>query len=242
MERGKRELLLLLDAGNSLTGDRDPAQKTLGQSSVTAMNMMGYDAMALGPRDLALGLQELRQRIVEAEFTVLSANAVVSATGELVASPYILRQVDDHKIAIIGLSGGRGTQEIVVRDPLDTTQAVAAEAATQADIVILLSHAGTPTDQQIAEAVPGIDLIISGGEFQLTTPWQDDTTGTLILHADASSPGHAGRRLGIARLIFDVEGQLVSQRWQRLDLRPEIASDPTMTSWVQTQKRQQGND
>ena len=230
--------MLLLDAGDSLMGDRDPAQKTLGLTSVAAMNLMGYDAMALGPQDLALGLQALRQRIIEAEFAMLSANAVVSATGELVATPYILRQRDDHTIALIGLSGGHGSQEIVVRDALETARAVVAEAATQADVIILLSHAGTPTDQQIAEAIPGVDLIISGGKFQLTTPWQSDSTGTLILHADASSPGHAGRRLGIARLLFDAEGQLVNQHWQRLDLRPEIASDPNVTSWVQSQTRQ----
>lgn len=227
--------MLLLDAGDSLMGDRDPARITLGQTSVTAMNMMGYDAMTLGPKDLALDLQALHRWIVQAEFAVLSANAVVSATGEFVATPYILQQTNDHTIALIGLSGGRGTKEILVRDPLDTARAVVAEAATQADVIILLSHAGTPTDQQIAEAVPGVDLIISGGEFRLTTPWQSDITGTLILHADASSPGHAGRRLGIAQLLFDAEGQLASQHWQRLDLRPEIASDPIMTGWVQEQ-------
>jgi 2',3'-cyclic-nucleotide 2'-phosphodiesterase (5'-nucleotidase family) len=229
--------VLLVDAGDSLSGDRDPALATLGRTSVTAMNMMGYDAMALGPKDLSLGLHVLRQRIDEAEFAMLSANAVVSATGELVAVPYILQQREDHTIALIGLSGGSGTQEIVVRDPLDTVQAVISEAATQSDIIILLSHAGTPTDQKIAEAVPDIDLIISGGKFRLATPWQSDTTGTLILHADASSPGHAGRRLGIATLLFDAEGRLANQHWKRLDLRPEIASDPDMTSWIQLQRR-----
>jgi 2',3'-cyclic-nucleotide 2'-phosphodiesterase (5'-nucleotidase family) len=225
----------VLDAGDSLTGDQPPAQSTLGRTSVTAMNMMGYDAMALGGQDMSLGLPVLRQRIAEAEFTVLSANAVVSPTGELVATPYLLRQFDGHTVAIVGLSGDSGTRDIAVRDPLETTRETVAQLSAQADVIILLSHAGPLTDQQIAEAVPGIDIIIGGGTFADDSPWRSEETGTLLLHADAASPGHAGRRVGIARLTFDQTGQLVDQSWQRLELLPEVASDATMLNWVQEQ-------
>ncbi len=231
-ERAKGGFSLLVDAGDSLVGDRDPAKRTLGQTSVSAMNLLHYDGMALGPKDLALGLEALRKRTAEAEFAVLSANAVVSATGELVADPYVLRRLGGHSIALIGLSGEPGTQEIAVRDPLETARAMVVEVAPQADIIILLSYAGTPTDQQIAESVEGIDLIISGGPFQLQTPWQSEKTGTLVLHADQTSPGHAGRQLGMAQLSFDDEGRLVEHVWQRLALRPEIASDPSVSDWV----------
>lgn len=234
-ERKKGEPLFVLDAGNSLVGDQDPARASLGQSSVTAMNMMGYDAMALGAKDLELGLEVLRQRLAEAKFAVLSANAVASAMGELVASPYVLQQFADHTIAIVGLSGGDGSPEIAVRDPLETAQAVVAEVAGQADVIILLSNAGAPTDQQIAEALPAIDLIISGGTFDLTPPTPSEETETPIWQADVASPGHAGRRMGIARLTFDDEGELVEQEWQQLALGPDFADDPTMSEWVRTQ-------
>jgi 5'-nucleotidase len=197
------------------------------------MNMMGYDAMALGPQDLALGLEVLRRRVAEAEFAMLSANAVVSVTGELVAPAYVLRQFDSHTIAIVGLSGGNGTSEITVGDPLESAWAIVTALATKADVVVLLSNAGTFIDQKIADAVPGIDLIISGGKFLLTTPWRSAVTGTLILHADQSSSGHAGRRLGVARLTFDGEGRIAEQEWQRVTLGPEIASDPATAKWVQ---------
>ena len=83
----------MLDAGNSLTGDLDPAKRTQGASSVAIMNLMGYDAMALGAGDLSLGLDVIRQRQAEASFPFLSANAVVSGTTELVATPYITREI-----------------------------------------------------------------------------------------------------------------------------------------------------
>jgi 5'-nucleotidase/UDP-sugar diphosphatase len=234
-EREKGGALLVLDAGNSLVGDQDPALSTQGQSSVVAMNMMGYDAMTLGQKDLALGLDVLRQRIAEAEFAVLSANAVVSPTGEWVATPYVLRQVGDHQVAIIGLSGGRGTSEIAVLDPLEAVQTLVPRVAPQADAIILLSHAGALTDQQIAETVPGIGLIVSGGQLELSTPWRSEKTGTLIVHADQASKGHAGRVLGMARLTFDADGRLVQHQWQGQNLSTEIADDPGMTNWVQQQ-------
>jgi 5'-nucleotidase/UDP-sugar diphosphatase len=234
-EREQSAFLLVLDAGDSLTGDQPPAQSTLGRTSVIAMNLMGYDAMALGSQDMSLGLPALRQRIAEAEFTVLSANAVVSSTGALVAIPYLLRQFDGHTVAIVGLSGDSGTQDIAVRDPLEASRETVARLSPQADVIILLSHAGSSIDRQIAEVVPGIDIIISGGTFVNDSPWRSEETGTLLLHADSASPGHAGRRIGIARLTFEQMGQLVDQSWQRLELVPEVASDARMLKWVQEQ-------
>lgn len=244
-EREQGKPLLVLDAGNSLIGDQDPARKTLGETSVTVMNMMGYDAMGLGPTDLALGLAALRERMDKAQFAVLSANAVESATGELVAEPYLLRQFDNHTIAIVAVSGSSAkgsdtnqeseTPEITVRDPFETARTLVPQLMPQADVIVLLSTAGQDIDQQIAEGIPGVDLIIGGDAYRLTTPWRAGETGTLILHADDAYPGHAGRRVGIAHLAFDKGGQLVADRWQRLNLGPEIATDADMASWVQEQ-------
>jgi 2',3'-cyclic-nucleotide 2'-phosphodiesterase (5'-nucleotidase family) len=235
-ERALGGPVLVLDAGDSLVGDRDPAKRTQGETSVAALNLLGYDAMVLGAKDLALGLDVLRQRLAEAQFAVLSANAVAAASGELLATPYLVHPFDGHAVAIVGLSGESGTAEITLLDPLETARAVVAEVATQADVIILLSHAGALVDQQISQAVPGIDLIISGGEMQIETPWWGEQTGTLILHADVSSPGHAGRRLGIARLGFDDGGRLVAQSWEQLTLGPEVADDAAMSAWVARQR------
>ena len=233
--RQQGEFSLLLDAGDSLTGDTDPARKSQGQTSVTVMNMLGYDAMALGPQDLSLGLGVLQQRMAEAKFAVLSANAIISATGELLAKPYVIREFGGRKVAVVGLSGSGGTAEIAVRDPQKTVQTIVAQLASQADIVILLSHAGESMDQKIADAVPGIALIVSSGPFALAMPWRSEKTGTFIVHADEAAPGHAGRRIGISTLAFEPSGKVSQPNWQRIDLGPEIADDPAMTEWIQKQ-------
>ena len=227
--------MLLLDAGDSLTGDQDPARKTQGQSSVEALNRLAYDALALGPADLALGVTALRQRIGEAKFAVLSANAVISASGELIAKPYVVRAFGDYRVAIVGLSGGPGTAEIAVRDTLAAAQAIVPEALRQAHAVIVLSHAGPDLDRRIADTVAGIATIISGGASGLAGPWRSDKTGAIIYRADEASPGHAGRQLGVARLTLDPQGRLSSQTWQRVSLGAEVADEPALAAWVQEQ-------
>jgi 2',3'-cyclic-nucleotide 2'-phosphodiesterase (5'-nucleotidase family) len=201
------------------------------------MNRMGYDALVLGPKDLALGSAVLKQRIAEAKFAVLSANAVLSATGELLAKPYVVREFAGHRVAIVGLSGGPATVDIAVRNPLETAKKVTDEAAKEADIVILLSHAGPKLDQQIADTVSGIAMIVSGGPGALQEPRVSTKTGTPIYHADAASSGHAGRMLGVAVLEFTPQGELTSQTWQSVSLGPEIADDPAMAAWVQEQMK-----
>jgi hypothetical protein len=71
--------------------------------------------------------------------------------------------------------------------------------------------------------------------LQLASPWRSEKTGVLVLHADQATPGHAGRKLGIARLTFDAGGRLVAQEWQGVDLTPEIPDDPALATWVQQQ-------
>jgi 2',3'-cyclic-nucleotide 2'-phosphodiesterase (5'-nucleotidase family) len=234
-ERAKGGSVLVLDAGNGLSGDRDPAKRTEGATSITAMNMIGYDAAALGPNDLKLGPIALRQRINEAQFPIVSANAVMSNTDELLTIPYVLLRFGGHRIAVAGLTGGDGTSEISVRDPLGTARAILPEIEIQADVIILLSTAGQEINLQIAELRQGVDVIISGGPSQLATPLRAESTSTLILPGDHSSPGHAGRRIGIARLGFGAKGQLLTHRWERLELGPEFARDPALASWVAKQ-------
>jgi len=234
--RAAAEHSLLLDAGDSLLNDQDPAKSSLGATSVEAMNLLGYDAVTLGGLDITLlSVQDLQARLAEADFDVLSANATVTATGELLAQPYVLRQIADHHVGIIGLTDPAPDDEILISDPLKAAAKWVPEVRKQADIVILLSHAGIDTDQTIASTVPGIDVVISGRNVGSTVdPLVVESSGSVLFHADTAVSGTAGTHVGVAKLSFDASGKLTAHEWENIPLISSIANAPEISSWLAT--------
>ncbi len=228
---------LVLDAGDSLLSDKDPAKSTRGESSVALMNAIGYDAVTLGLKDVTfLTLDELRQRIEQAEFPLLSANAYVGDSEELLAQPYVVLTVADHKVGILGLTDMGDTQSVTVTSPLEAARQWVPKVQQEADIIIVLSHAGLETDQKIAATVAGIDVIVSGGDVTSDQPIVVSNTGTVLFHADTSRPGYAGEQVGLGRLSFSKEGQLTGHEWQRITLDSAFEDDSEIASLVEEYK------
>ena len=235
-ERAAAATVLLLDAGDTLNSDQWPAQQSQGKAVVEAMNLMGYDAMALGEGDLQLGPEVLRQRMADAAFPVLSAN--VELEGELFAEPYVIKDVGEHRVAIIGLTGMMPSpvHGFQVGDPLAAAQAVVAELGSQADIIILLVHVGQAMEQRLQQEIEGIDVIVGGTQPRTPSALWDETTGVLILPSEQPSPGHAGRLIGLARLDFDGSGRLTSHESQMVSLTPDFADDLEQMILLQSYK------
>ena len=100
----EHEHILILDSGESLfqggySAESDNPQQ--GALIVAAMNAMGYDALALGGRDLEAPLSTVQARFEEAGFPILSANVQGGDTLPNVAS-YLLYKIGGHTVAIVG--------------------------------------------------------------------------------------------------------------------------------------------
>jgi len=108
---------VVLDGGNTFWGRYPVTQQSRGAVIVEAMNLMDYDAMALGEVDLQLGQDTLGQLVEDAHFPVLSANVIVRSTGDLFTDPYAVLERGGRKIGIIGLTGG-GSYPENYADPL----------------------------------------------------------------------------------------------------------------------------
>jgi 5'-nucleotidase / UDP-sugar diphosphatase len=234
-EKAKGGNVLVLDGGDSLTGDQDPAMKTAGASSVEMMDRLGYDAMVLGPADLALGANVLAERSGEAHFAFLSANAAEG--GQQPGKPYIIREFGGQRVAVVGLSGAAASGRFTLQDPVATAQAIVQELQGQADAIIILSHSGPEIDHKIADTVAGVTAIVAGGAEAVGEPYVSAQTSVPVYHADQPSSGHAGRAVGIATLDLDANGKLVSQKWRRLMLGPEVVDDPQVAAWVAEQTK-----
>jgi 2',3'-cyclic-nucleotide 2'-phosphodiesterase/3'-nucleotidase len=221
----------LLDTGDALVGGGLLGDATNGEVIVAGMNLMGYDAMALGPFELSLGTEVLRQRMAESEFPMLSANAVLRESRQLVARPYTILAAGDHRLAVIGLTRPPDAP-LAAFDVLDVHQAASryvSEVAPQADVVVLLTNLAYRPAAAVAESVPGIDLLIAA--LPDNTPMQVSRlpeTGTLAVSAEQPFPRHTGRRVGRLIVTLDSEGNLHGERWVSEAMTNDLVDDPGM--------------
>jgi 2',3'-cyclic-nucleotide 2'-phosphodiesterase (5'-nucleotidase family) len=195
------------------------------------MNLMGYQAMALGPKELSLGWDVLQQRLEEAQFPLLSVNAVVSDTGELLVAPYAILEIGPFQVGVLGLT--RLMQEppdgIRVLDPLDALERYVPQLAAQVEVVVLLTNVRYRQALTLVRSVSGIDLLVAALPDQLPDKViRTPDTGTWAIVADHPSPRHTGRRVGHLEVTIQGDGSLVDPSWVSLWLDAKFADDPEM--------------
>ncbi len=225
--------MFVLDYGSSLFADRasNTTDKSQGALPIEAMNAMGYDAMALGEKDLAAAAAIVSSRFEEASFPILSLN--ISPTDALPnVQPYILRQVDGHTVAIVGLTHAAAASRsrtlgisLTVESAVAVLQRAVEEIRAQADVVILLSNLAQDSNNLLAQQVAGIDAIIGAyGGGQVKPAVLAGPDGQVVLHA----AGAQGKSLGVLELQFDTQGRVVGYSGQVVALTPQVANDPAM--------------
>jgi 5'-nucleotidase / UDP-sugar diphosphatase len=235
--------VLLLHGGDTLVGSAStylangrpdyaevPTYGWRGLDSIRAMNLLGFDAMAIGNHEMDYGkrwLDELKRR---ARFPFLSANLfnrevpdVDKTAGTPFAQPYIIVRKAGLRIGIIGLTTTEYTQslQVQVRDPIAAARDLVPRVARQSDFLIVLSHLGLKPDLELAQAVPGIDLIVGGHSHTLL---QEPVVvgGTIIVQAGAYAA-----QVGVLDLTI-TGGKIASHRYALKPLDESVPSDPTM--------------
>lgn len=230
-ELGK-EKILLLDGGDTI-GDTMIAAQTKGHAIVETMNAVGYDAMVIGNHEPDFGPEALLQRIKHAKFPVLAANLIERTTGAHVTKPYVIRQVGGIKVAILGLAypntalttSPKNVAGLEFRDAVETARLFIPRLRQEgAELVVVLSHLGLSAEQNLAQNVAGIDVIV-GGHSHNRMQKAAQVGNTLIVQAGAH-----GSDLG--RLDLEVQnGKITGHRrslilidHNRFDADPRIAS------------------
>ena len=94
---------ILLDAGD-LIGDTMIADLTEGKALITALNHLKYDAMTIGNHEPDFGMNVLRERIADPNFPVIAANLIAEKEESLFTKPYILKQMGEVRVGILGLA------------------------------------------------------------------------------------------------------------------------------------------
>lgn len=162
--------VVLIDAGDMWQGTLE-SNLTEGSSVVEAFNQLGYVAATVGNHEFDFGpvgekpipvtdaddpQGALIARAAEAEFAMLAANIMDTATGETVdwpgIQPSILLDVANVKIGIVGILSKFGLQEVIAANAPGLHMASLVESITSqaqelrdngAEIVIVTAHAGS---------------------------------------------------------------------------------------------------
>jgi 5'-nucleotidase / UDP-sugar diphosphatase len=226
---------LLLAAGDMIQGN-NWANLFQGESVVQLMNLMKFDAMTLGNHEFDFGQDVLKKRIAEAQFPVLGAN-VEGIDG---LKPYVITDVGGVKVAILGVvtddtpvsTHPRNVVGLAFKNAADTLARTVPELRKQADVIVVLSHVGYSVDRQLAEQVPGIDLIV-GGHSHTRVDNPSRVGETVVAQA-----WEHGKTLGV--IDITVENGHVTGIDGRLDeIRPDPgAQDPAVASLVETFRKQ----
>jgi 5'-nucleotidase len=208
-----------------------------GRADVTLLNRMGLDAMTAGNHEFDRGDHLLASFARRAKFPILCSNLTFEKNtpkhsplyrersslihyDENDGARYIVRKFGNDRIALFGLTLetmadiAAPSEAIGFLNPHRVAHEVVAHAQSVGiNKIILLSHLGIERDRALAEAVPGISLIVGGhshtlqGDFTslgLTaeTEYAEAVDSSLIVHA-----GHNAMAVGMSDLVFDENGR-----------------------------------
>ncbi|ECA6390946.1 TPA: bifunctional UDP-sugar hydrolase/5'-nucleotidase UshA [Salmonella enterica] len=178
--------VLLLSGGDINTGVPESDLQD-AEPDFRGMNLIGYDAMAVGNHEFDNPLTVLRQQEKWAKFPFLSANIYQKSTGERLFKPWAIFTLQDIKIAVIGLTTDDTAKignpeyftDIEFRKPAEEAKVVIQELNMneKPDVIIATTHMGhydngdhgsnAPGDVEMARSLPAGSLaMIVGGHSQ----------------------------------------------------------------------------
>ncbi|ECW3355111.1 bifunctional UDP-sugar hydrolase/5'-nucleotidase UshA [Salmonella sp. 32070601201500089SM] len=178
--------VLLLSGGDINTGVPESDLQD-AEPDFRGMNLIGYDAMAVGNHEFDNPLTVLRQQEKWAKFPFLSANIYQKSTGERLFKPWAIFTRQDIKIAVIGLTTDDTAKignpeyftDIEFRKPAEEAKVVIQELNMneKPDVIIATTHMGhydngdhgsnVPGDVEMARSLPAGSLaMIVGGHSQ----------------------------------------------------------------------------
>lgn len=216
--------VLNLDGGSllfekaTLSAGLQAQAKTTAAGIVSAYNSMTIDAVGVARQDLAAGLPFLEDIAARSRFVWLSANLVRKSSGETVFSPFVIRQLGNIKVGIIGLTDSDSPQNFTSTDDAaivswrNVLAPLAERLNKQCDLLILLSNHTLAENRAIAEQVGGIHLIIQAGTDTANMEPQV-FNNTLICQT-----GKQGKHIG----VMEIDWQK-SRSWGDNRLREKLA-------------------
>jgi 5'-nucleotidase/UDP-sugar diphosphatase len=147
-------------------------ERLTGKQMVAVLNMVGVDWATFGNHEFDIPEAALRARLTEARFRTVSSN-VTDAGGALFPNTVkdavvaVKTRSGLVRVGLIGLTVDANKQAWVRYAPaVESARAAVADLKGKCDVIVALTHLALAGDQEVAEQVPEIDLILGGHEHE----------------------------------------------------------------------------
>jgi nitrate/TMAO reductase-like tetraheme cytochrome c subunit len=160
------------------------------------MKLLGTDAVGLSEKELRYGLAFLKQSARRSGTPFVCANLLDKKTGAPIFPPYLIKKVGTVRVGVFGLMNdkvayGPSGDSLKVEEPTAAARRTIAEMKKKgATVVVLLSQLGKVEGEDLAAAVPGIDVLIIGHSGTLLNK------GRMIKNTVAVYGGEQGQFMG----------------------------------------------
>ncbi len=247
---------LLLHTGDTIQGSAEVLY-TRGQAIVDVVNDFGIDAFAPGNWEFVYGTSRFVELFADpnpkAPWNAVAANVFYNFDGGTVAvlPPYLIKQVGNLKVGILGMTTDRGPQvvgssvtknlmflrtakqddeEISQVDKTVQKHVKHLRSVEKVDLLVMLSELGLANNLRIAEAIPGIDVVLSSDmheEAQVAIVASNKDGGKTLLVEE----GQDGTVMGELKLSV-VGGKIAKWEWFAHNITADLPEDPAVAAKV----------
>jgi 5'-nucleotidase/UDP-sugar diphosphatase len=212
-------LTIFTNAGDDFEKGAVAEAMSGGIATLDITRAMGFDVRCIGNHDFAWSEDVMLDFSDDPTAATISSN--VGYTGPTPerwkAREFVIREVDCLRIGYFGMVGqpwnefneqyeGNFFENFPMRhDYVERATELVNEYRSQVDILIMCSHLGLGLDRLIAEAVPGIDIILGGHSHSIVNPEQI-VGETIIIQAGSSAQFIAHLDVDVDRETREITG------------------------------------
>ncbi|WP_294965354.1 bifunctional UDP-sugar hydrolase/5'-nucleotidase [uncultured Gilliamella sp.] len=240
--RSHHDNVIVVDAGDIIQDNQiERFHNVDNHPAIAALNAMNYDIMVLGNHEFNFGIPVVDKIISEFKGKTLAANIYYKDSGKPYLPATTIIEKEGVKIGFIGAttpfvpeyeSKTGYVKQMEFTMPIAEIQKQVANLKKQAvDVIVLVTHMGLENENNksgtgvadVAEQVPGIDVIIAGHNHQ-------NISEKIINNVVITEPHRYGTVVSVVNLTVDTDAtnnRLKSKKSATLPVK-SFPADPTI--------------
>ena len=236
------ENVIVLDAGDQYQGSLMYTTYK-GDVEIEFMNLIGFDAMAVGNHEFDDGPAGLEKLADGVDFPVISGNIDVSSEPLLAGKieNHVVLEVGGERIAIISALATDTPEtsspgaNVIFTPEIESLQAdVAALTDEGVTKIIALNHVGVTHDLDIAASVPGLDAVVGGHSHTLFSNTVEGAMAypTMVGAVPVVQAYAYSKYVGHLILTFDDAGNVTAATGDTILLDASVAEDEAIVARI----------